>query len=240
MIKRMMTAVSALALVATMVAPSTTLAKENESGSSKRLSKVSETTVLDMKGDDNGLSKFKKHSENRRLKNIEGVITAIVAPVAEPKADGTITVKKENGKSYTFTFDSTTSAKYTTFLRKYKGTATWNEIMVGDSVKVFASSLTNGKAIIVWDKGIWWTELKGTVSNLNVEGKAFTLTVTMKGVEMSTTVKMDSATAYLMKDGTVKTIADLTNGQTVKIRGAWNTVGKYLLAKKIVIYPATI
>lgn len=232
--KRIFAGFSALAITATLLAPSFAMAQENET----KKPKLSETTAIDAQGDNNGLAKYKKHSENRNLKQLVGVVTTIVAPVTDPKTDGTITIKKANGKSYTFSFDSTSSTKYTTFLRKYKGTATWNEIMVGDAVHVFATKLENGRAIIVWDKGIWYAEVKGVVSNLNTTTMAMTLTVTKGGVEYTTTVKYDALTTFLMKDGTAKTAADLVNGQTIKVKGAWDVAGKFLLAKRIVIYPA--
>lgn len=222
---------SALVIAATLLAPSVTMAKE-------RLPRLAAPIAIDAKGDDNGLGKFKKHSVNGHLKQVVGVVTAITAPVADPKADGTITIKKENGKSYTFSFDSTTATKYTTFLRKHKATATWNEVMVGDTVHIFSTKLEKGKAIIVWDKGIWYAEIKGVVSNLNTTTMAMTLTVTKGGIEYSTTVKYDAFTTFLMKDGTAKTAADLANGQTIKIKGSWDAVGKFLFAKRIVIYPA--
>lgn len=230
--KRLFASVTSVVMAATMLAPTLTLAKET------RHPRMGEPFAIDAKGDNNGLAKFKKHSENRHLKQVVGVVTAITGPIADPKTDGSITVKKSNGTSYTFSFDSTSATKYTTFLRKFKGTATWNEIMVGDSVHVFATKLVGGKAIIVWDKGIWYTEVKGVVSNLNSTAMAFTLTVTIKGVEYSTTVKYDAFTTFVMKDGTVKTAADLANGQTIKVKGAWDAVGHFLLAKRIVIFPA--
>ncbi len=231
--KRMFAGFSALVIATTLLAPSMTMAKD-------KLPRLGAPIAIDGQGDNNGLAKYKKHSENRHLKQVVGVVTAIVAPVTDPKTDGSITIKKSNGKSYTFSFDSTSSTKYTTFLRKYKGTATWNEVMVGDSVHIFASKLEKGKAVIVWDKGIWSAEVKGVVSNLNSTTMAFTLTVTKGGIEYTTTGKYDTLTTFMMKDGTAKTAADLANGQTVKIRGTWDMVGHFLLAKKIVIYPATI
>lgn len=232
MYKRVLMGFSALAIAVTLIVPAVSFAKEKET----KKPKLTETTVIDSRGDDNGLAKYKKHLENKRLKQIEGVVTAITGPVA-PSTEGTMVVKKSNGKSYTFTFDSTSATKYTTFLRKHKSTATWNEVMVGDAVHVFTTKLEKGKAVIVWDKGIWYTEVKGTISNLNVDGKAFTLTLTREHVEFTTTVKFDAFTTFMMKDGTAKTSADLANGQTVKIKGTWDMVGKFLLAKRLIIYP---
>lgn len=229
--KRMLASFSALAIVTSLVAPSIAIAKEKPP-------RLGAPFAVDAKGDNNGLAKYKKHSVNGRLKQVIGVVTAVTAPVVDPKTDGSITIKKSNGKLYTFSFDSTSDTKYTTFLRKHKGTASWNEVMVGDSVHIFATRLEGGKAIIVWDKGIWLAEVKGTVSNLNAEAKAFTLNVTKNGIEFATTVKYDDLTVFVMKDGTVKTAADLANGQTIKVKGAWDAVGKFLLAKRIVIYPA--
>lgn len=219
-------ALGATALALSMALPLVAAAKDQHP-------QMGAPVAIDGKGDNNGLAKFKKHSENMRLKQVTGVVVSVTGPV-DPSTEGTIVVKKGDGKSYTFTFDSTGPSKYTTFLRKYKGTATWNEIMVGDAVHVFVTKLVGGKAIIVWDKGIWYAEVKGVVSNLNTT-MAFTLTATKNLIEYTTTVHYDAFTTFLMSDGTVKTAADLANGQTVKIKGAWDAVGKFLLAKRIVI-----
>ncbi|MEK7636887.1 MAG: DUF5666 domain-containing protein [Patescibacteria group bacterium] len=228
--QKIITGISVLAVAAALLAPTGSSAKEKKSN---KMPDMSAPFAIDAAGDNNGLGKFKKHSVNGKLKQVKGAVTVITGPVA-PATDGSITVKKSNGKEYTFTFDSTSATKYTTFLRKYKGTATWNEIMVGDAVHVFATKLVGGKAIIVWDKGIWWAEVKGTISNLDATAKSFTLTVTMKGIDFTTTVKTDDATTYRQGD-TDKAFTDLANGQKVKVRGSWNAVGSYLLAKKIVI-----
>lgn len=229
--KRILAAVGALALVATIVAPSVAAAKQ-------KYPRLPAPLAVDSKGDANGLAMFKRHNTNRRLWQVVGTVTAITGPVEDPKTDGSLTVKTSKGATYTFSFDSTSTTKYTTIIRKFKGTATWNEIMVGDTVHVYTTKLAKGKAVLIWDKGIFYTEARGTISNLNIEGKAFTLTVTIKNVEYQTTIKVDDATTYMLKDGTVKTLNDLANGQNVKVKGSWNIVGKYFLAKRIVIFPA--
>lgn len=221
---------SSVALALTLLLPFVAEAKNKPMGA---------PFAIDSLGDNNGLGKYKKHSVNGKLKQVVGQVTAVTDPVevtvdGKTYMQGTLTVKKSNGKTYTFNFDSTSTNKYTTFLRKYKGTATWNEIMVGDAVHVFATKLVGGRAIIVWDKGIWWSEVRGVISNLDTVNKMFTLTVTIKGIPFNTTVKVDDLTTYRMGD-TTKTFADLANGQTVKVRGSWNVAGSFFLAKKIVI-----
>ncbi len=241
MSKRLLAGLGALAMVVSMAAPSVTLARETKH------EKLKETVAIDGKGDKDGLARFESEDRGRKHKFVTGKVTAIsatsitiltpgTAPVANTNTTNTNSDSKPKalpGTSYTFAITSATH-----YVRKYKGTASWNEIMLGDTVKVWADKLVDGTAKLIWDTSIWYSEVKGVVSNLNVTGMALTLTVTMKGVEYNTTVKMDSATTYLMKDGTAKAITDLANGQTIKLRGSWNSVGKYLLAKRIVIMPA--
>lgn len=226
---RVLTGVSALAMMATILAPTASLA--HEKGGEHQLGAP---FAIDGNGDHNGLTKFDKHSRNWHLKTIEGVVTAITGPVVDPKADGSLTIRKRNGKIVTFSFDSTSDTKYTTFLRKFKATATWNEVMVGDAVKVLTTKQDRGKAIIVWDKGIWWSEIRGTISAIDAIVQSFTLTKTIDGIDFTTTVKTDSTTTYRQND-TDKAFTDLALDQTVKIRGTWDSVGHFLLAKKITI-----
>lgn len=241
--KRVYTGLSAVALAATLMAPTMSLAKEKESESHKSMKpRLTSTVAIDGKGDNNGLAKFKKHSENRRLVQVTGKVTAVSATSITIERRSGEEIKNVNGtrvvkptKSYTFAITGTTSV-----LRKYKGTATINEVMLGDTVKIWGTKLVGGNALIIWDSSIWYAEVRGVVSNLNATAKAFTLTVTKDKVEYSTTVKFDDATTFLMSDGTAKTAADLANGQTIKVKGAWDSVGKFLFAKRIVIFPATI
>lgn len=238
---RTITGVTTLALIATLLTPSLSFAKESEK---TRLPRVPSLLAIDGKGDDHGNKEFKKHNDNRRLYKVSGKVKSISATsitITKPNR----TELSEANKETTVTATATTTdltfvidAK-TNILRKFKGTATYNEIMVGDVVQIWAAK-KSGTALIIWDKSIWYSETKGVISNLNADGKAFTLTVTKDKIEYQTTVKFDAMTTFLMKDGTTKLATDLANGQTVKIKGAWDTVGKFLLAKRIVIYPASL
>ncbi len=242
--KRILVGFSTLLVVATVLAPSVSLAKDSQS---KKLPRLTAPVAIDGQGDSQGISDFKKDNENTRLKAVTGKVTAVSATsitiarnLKTVTTDPTSTVTKQSTDPTTTT---TTSLTYTIdakthVLRKYKGTATVNEIMVGDSVKIWAAKLS-GTALVIWDTSIWYVEVRGAVSSLDSTAKAFTLTVTKNKVEYSTTVKYDDATIFLMKDGTSKTAADLANGQTIKIKGSWNTLGKFILAKRIVIIPAT-
>ncbi len=233
--KRFLLSLGALALTASVVVPSMVFAKTKV-----KLPKLSNPIAIDSKGDANAIGKYNSEVKNTKRHVVTGTVTAVSATsitvsVKTKLSDSTANANTNTGttvttKSYTFTVNSSTKV-----IRKFKGTATINEVMVGDSVQVWNTALTNGAATLIWDKGIWSAEVTGTVSNLNTSGMAFTLTVTMKGIQYTTTVKMDSATTYVAKDGTVKAISDLVNGQTVKVRGSWNSVGNYMLAKRMVI-----
>jgi hypothetical protein len=238
MYKRILVGFSALALVTTLVAPMATQAK-----SDKHLPKLVNPLSIDGKGDRDGIGRYNSENKNKKRRVVVGTVTAISATSitvqvgkgsddSNKNSNGNSNTNTSKVKTYTFTIDANTK-----IIRKFKGTATVNEIAVGNFVQIWATSLTNGTAKLIWDKSIWYVEVRGVVSNLNTTTKMFTFTVTKDKVEYTTTVKYDDATTFLMKDGTAKTAADLANGQTVKVRGAWDTVGKFIMAKRIVIYP---
>lgn len=232
--KRILAGLGALALGATMVLPVATSAKT-------KLPKLTTTHAIDEKGDANAIGVFNSEHKNTKRRVVSGTVTAvsstsITVQVGSGSSDSNSNTNTTNSnssstvKTYTFTVDTNTKV-----IRKYKGTATINEVAVGDKVQVWGTALTNGTAKLIWDKSIWYAEVSGKVSNLNTTTSMFTFVVTMKGVQYTTTVKYDSMTTFLMKDGTTTTSAAVANGQTVKVRGAWNTVGSYLLAKRLVI-----
>lgn len=211
-----------------MVLPLIALAREN--GDSTPVQYGSWVKAVDEHGDRNAIGKFNSSNVNVRLVRFEGVVTAV--------SSTSISVKRTKSgvdTTYTFKIDSSTAV-----IRKFKGTASIGEVAVGDKVKVWASALTDGTAKLIWDKSIWWVALKGTLSALDSTAKTFTLTVTRKepetGLDMTLVVPITTsdATTYWM-GMTTKTFSDLANGQTVSLRGSFNSVGKYVWAKKISI-----
>lgn len=221
---RILTGVSGLAVAATMLLPMATMARGTEHP------RLKSPVALDAKGDDHGIKAYNSERKNKKHRFVTGTVTAVSATsitvsVTKPADANTNTVASTT--SYTFAIDS-----HTNYDRKFHGTANADEIQVGDTVQVWATSLTNGTAKLIWDKSIWWVDLKGTVSNLNTTTMAFTLTVKYLGQDVSTTVKYNATTKFMM-GSTAKTAADLANGQTLRMRGSWHVVGSWLLAKKI-------
>lgn len=225
----------ALALVGGMLVPTMSEAKSKP--------KFSNPVAIDGHGDRNGIGKFNSENKEKKRRVVSGIVTAVSATSitvevgvsqsdkdknenANSNANTNTTVTK---KSFTFTVNSSTKV-----IRKFKGTAAISEVMVGDRVQVWATSLTNGTAKLIWDKSIWWAEARGKISNLNATAKTFTLTITKNKIEFSTTVKANDLTTY-WQDGVAKTWTDLANGQTVVVRGTWDAVNSLFLARKITI-----
>lgn len=227
---RIITMVSGLAVLALAL---TGLSAKADSEHPGFISRPAE--AADLKGDNNGIGLFHRNEANKKLVKVFGKITAI--------SDTSITIlSKRNlensssvhtATSYTFTIDSTTK-----ILRRFRATALVGELTVGDQVRVWGTKLTDGTAKLIWDSSIWWIRLNGTISNLNATDKTFDLIITRKSQNdtpktFTVAVKTNDATMFVKADGTAGTWTDLTNGATVRIRGVWNHVGRYLTARNI-------
>jgi hypothetical protein len=186
--------------------------------------------AVDVHGDKDGNSRYSKSESNRQYVKVNGKVTAISASSisVDVVKDGVTT-------AYTFTIDSATK-----IIRKFKGIASLTEVLVGDTVRVYVTSLTGGTAKLIWDKSIWWVTLSGKISVLNATDKTFSLVITRKepqtGLPMTLTVpiKANDATTY-WQASTAKAFTDLANDQTVNVRGSWNAVVKVVVAGKVTI-----
>lgn len=230
--KRLLSVAAVFGLVAALALPTVSAAK----GSNRSIKALLNPTAIDKKADANTIGKFNRVKENKKLWHVNGRVTAVSATSisvavttldnANGNANATLTTT-----TYTFAVNDRTIV-----IRKFKGKSAIHEVAVGDRVMIWATSLTDGTARLIWDKSIWLVSLNGKITNLNADAKTFTLVVTRKGVEYSTPVKTDDQTVYLMGD-TAKTFADLANDQRVTVRGSWNSVGKYTLALKVTVQP---
>ena len=225
--KKLATSAAGLALLVSGFGASTAaLANDSNSHSFK----ATESQALDHKGDDNGVRAWNKFALDNAYVYVKGTVSAVSAnsisvSVKHHTEDGSATITS----SYTFSVDANTKV-----IRKFKGTAAINQVMVGDTVSIWGSDLTSGHARLIWDQSIWWVTLNGKISAVSTD--SFTLALKGPlGITVSTTVKTDSSTTYMMDDGTTKTFADLAVGQRVNIRGAWDSVNSWVLAKRIVI-----
>ncbi len=232
--RKFLTSAVGLAMVATMFAPSLSSAKSETAGIAKF--SASDDNALDHKGDDKGMKAFHRIAEDSAYAFVKGRVTAIsttsisVSVMHHADSDAATLITTV----YTFNIDSITKV-----IRKFKGTAGVNEVSVGDLVSVWASDLTNGHARLIWDQSIWWGEVKGTVSELDVTNNTFKLILKSSenhGITTTSvaTIVVDTNTTY-SKDGVAKTLSDLANGQKVKIRGSWNNPDKSFLAKTVAI-----
>lgn len=223
--RKLLTVVAGLALLATAFG-SSAIAQAKDSHGNKF--KALEAQALDKRGDDNGVRAWNRFAQDNAYVFVKGTVTAvsptsISVSVKHHSEDGLTTLTTV----YTFSVDANTKV-----IRKFKGSAAINQVQVGDTVSIWGSDLTNGHARLIWDQSIWWVSLDGTISNLNTTTNTFTLSFKSHGIIVSTTVKTDGQTV-IMSDGTAKTFADLANGQKVEVRGSWDAVNLWVLAKKI-------
>lgn len=227
-------AIPMLALVGLLIAPFAD-AKVSSKGLPKYLH--SEASALDGKGDRNGIGLFKRNSENKKYVFVNGTVTAvgvdsITVAVRSKNDDGTITTTP-----YTFAVDTTTKV-----IRKFKGTASIAEVAVKDKVMLWGTKLESGVAKLIWDKSIWWGQVKGTITDLNSTTKTFKLilkqkeTKSGKTITVAATIKTSDNTKYWLGD-VEKAFTDLANDQVVTVRGSWNSANKYFLASKVTITP---
>lgn len=227
-------AIPMLALVGLLIAPIAD-AKVSSRGLPKYLH--SEASALDGKGDRNGIGQFKRNSENKKYVFVNGTVTAvsvdsITVAVRSKNDDGTITTTP-----YTFAVDTTTKV-----IRKFKGTASIAEVAVNDKVMLWGTKLESGVAKLIWDKSIWWGQVKGTITDLNSTTKTFKLilkqkeTKSGKTITVAATIKTSDNTKYWLGD-VEKAFTDLANDQVVTVRGSWNSANKYFLASKVTITP---
>ncbi|MBI3573192.1 MAG: hypothetical protein HY092_03260 [Candidatus Kerfeldbacteria bacterium] len=223
--KKPLLSISALAMVAAMVVPLAVSAKiTHQLGNPESIEHT----------DANTIGKFNSESHNTKRHHVTGKVTAVSATSITVAVGSASANSNGNGntnvgapKTYTFVVDS-----HTVVIRKFKGKSSISEVMVGDMVMVWADKLSGGTAKLIWDKSIWWVGISGTISNLDATNKMFTLTIMKNKIEFTTTVKTDASTTF-WQGTTAKTFSDLANGQKVTIRGSWDNIGKFLLARKV-------
>ena len=206
--------------------------------SSKGLSKFShqESEALDEKGDKNGLKLFSRIGGDEAYAYVNGTVSAVsttsisvsVKHRDESNLDAFVTTV------YTFSIDAKTKV-----IRKFKATASISEVAVGDRVAVWGSDLRDGRARLIWNKSIWWGETEGTLTDLDATAKIFKVVLKSENklgqeVTVVTTVKVSDTTTY-WQNGVAKSFSDLANDQKVKVRGSWNSAGKFFLANKVTI-----
>lgn len=210
----------------------------------------SESSALDTQGDARGLGVFKRSEENKKYVFANGKVTAVGATsitvaVRSKKSDDIVTTQSDTNTnsehgtvvttSYTFAVDSTTMV-----IRKFKGKASIAEVAVGDSVKLWGTKFEGGVAKLIWDKSIWWGQIRGTITDLNPTTKTFKLVLKQKISEtgvirtVAATVKTNTSTTFWM-GGAAKAFTDLANDQKVTLRGSWNSANMYFLASKVTI-----
>lgn len=233
-----------LILAALVLVPMTAMAKAKA-----KTPKPLTTIGSSEKASRNAIGLFNRNKANKKLYFVNGQVSAVSpTSISVSVTYKNVSASQENATTFsvepvatTFSIEpiGVTTKTYifavdenTIILRKFKARTGINEVAVGDKVMIWATKMTDGTAKLIWDKSIWFASTSGKVSALDTTAKTFTLTITKHRVEYTTTVKWDDVTTVWQGD-TAKAITDLANGQVVKIQGSWNSVGKYLYAKKI-------
>ena len=115
-------------------------------------------------------------------------------------------------------------ASATHFRRKFWGASNLNEISVGDTVNVIgrwtSEDRTEINAVLVRDLSIQKRNgvFFGTVKTITDTG--FVMTTIQRGDE---TVTLDPTTRLLNRKGQAITPSDIQVGQTIRVRGMWNS-----------------
>lgn len=229
---------SAMATLALAMTPFAGHAEFSTNGLQKFLHP--EKNALDSVAKPNEIGLFnsteRKHGEHKLVRKngqvLEVSSTMLKIAHFDADAEGVPTVKE-----YTFIVDVNTKV-----FRKFKALSNIGEVAVGDRVDVWADKLEGGTAKLVWDKSIWWASIRGLVADLNGDGMTFNLVLTKKNGEGLTKsyvakVTVTTTTEFVKADGTAGAWTDVANGQNVSVKGSWNSVGKYLLARKVSILP---
>lgn len=158
----------------------------------------------------NNLQQIKLEFTNKRAELGNVQITA---------KDATSITVNDNGTSIKVDLQTDTH-----FRRKFWGDSNLNEISVGDSVTVvgrWTSELkTEIKAVLIRDLSIQkrFGTFFGTVKTITDTG--FVMTTIQRGDE---TVTLDSTSKLVNRKGTAITASDIQVGQTIRVRGMWNS-----------------
>ena len=158
----------------------------------------------------NNLQQIKLEFTNKRAELGNVQITA---------KDATSITVNDNGTSIKVDLQTDTH-----FRRKFWGDSNLNEISVGDSVTVvgrWTSELkTEIKAVLIRDLSIQkrFGTFFGTVKTITDTG--FVMTTIQRGDE---TVTLDSTSKLVNRKGAAITTSDIQVGQTIRVRGMWNS-----------------
>lgn len=137
--------------------------------------------------------------------------------ILSSKSGTTFTVTKE-GKSYSVLTDSNTK-----FRRRFWGTATFNEMQIGDTLNVAGKwtdeAKTTVQATLVRDVSIQKRQgvFFGTVQTVNSKG--FVMQTVNRDNQ---TVTVGSSTNYENRKGEAIKFSDIKTGDRIRVRGLWN------------------
>lgn len=165
------------------------------------------------------------------MKTIAGTLTKI--ELTNSGLPATLTVLHKNGQTWTVNVTSSTK-----LFRRYMGTATIDEFMVGDKIEARGSQGTgnviNAKVVRDNSVDIKNRDFKSRIKSIDAEAKTFVLTITRKEGVIDITVTTSDATKYIHEDELVA-FSDLAVGQKVKIIGTYNSTTKILAAKRVIL-----
>ncbi len=165
------------------------------------------------------------------MKTLSGTISAIT--LTGTGLPATLTVDLKNGQKWTVNVTSSTK-----LFRRYMGTATINEFLVGDKVEargtqgtglVLNARVVRDNSVVIKNR-----DFVGTISSIDSSAQSFVIPIKRKGATSNLTVTTTSATKFY-NDGTAISFADLTVGAKVKVLGVYNETAKTLAASRVFI-----
>ena len=162
------------------------------------------------------------------MRSISGTIASI--ELTNGGLPAVLTLEVKNKKTWTI---SVTSA--TKLFRKYLGTATIEEILVGDKVEAHGvvSEGNSLEALVLRDTSVSvkFDDFEGKVKSIDATTSSFVLRISSKKYG-DVTVTTSSTTKFL-QESTEKTFADIAVGDKLKVLGTYTKSTKTIAATRI-------
>ncbi len=179
------------------------------------------------------------------LRTISGTVSAITLTDGGLPATLTVTVKGKSSKGVKASTSENSSTPTTSWTvnvtsstklyRHYLKTATIEEFLVGDKVEARGTltdtNTMNAKSVRNSSLKIKRGDVQGTVLALGTDGTSFTLRTKEKSYG-DITVIVTAATKYVDENG-LRTFADITVGDKLKVLGTYTSNTKKLTAERV-------
>lgn len=171
----------------------------------------------------------KWHRENHSFKKHQRTVHKTVSGSVVSVSSSGFTLKTKDNVTYTVNIQSSTQIK-----KPLNVTIKLSDIKVNDNVWVkgkFTDMTIAAKSVTVTPPNTHPAKVAGMVTG--VSGNTVTLQTNNSGVISSVSVKTDSNTEVKKSDGTTGTMANVTVGSKVKVKGLWDELTNVMNALKV-------